>query len=465
MRILMVVYDNGSFTSWFPQGLAYIAAVLEKEGYYVEIYNQDLHHYPDEHLTSYLDNNHFDFVCVSLIAGYYQYRKLKKISAAINASKDRPKYLIGGHGPAPCPDYFFEISQADAIVIGEGEITILELLDAIANSHDLNLVEGIAFRDIGGNTIQTKRREQIEDIDTIPFPAYHLFPIELYRMLRLPRTDANDFAMPVLSGRGCTFKCNFCYRLDKGFRGRCNETIIEEILYLKKEYGITYIAFSDELLMVNKPRTISICEALIKAKVNIKWNCNGRLNFAVPEVLNLMKKAGCVYINYGIESMDNEVLKRMKKGLRVDMVEKGIKATLDVGISPGFNLIYGHIGDTLETLEKSVKFLLENDDGADMRTLRPVTPYPGSPLYYDAIKMGKLKDCRDFYENKHVNSDLLAVNFTKLTDDQFHEALFDANRRLVNNYFENQKINYLEQMEELYIGMNTEFRGFRHSHK
>ncbi len=178
-----------------------------------------------------------------------------------------------------------------------------------------------------------------------------------------------------------------------------------------------------------------------------------------------MKEAGCIHINYGIESMDNEILKRMKKGLRVDMVEKGIKATLDVDISPGFNIIYGHIGDTLETLEKSVEFLLKYDDGAQLRTLRPVTPYPGSPLYYEGIKMGLLKDCRNFYEYKHVNSDLLAINYTKLTDDQFHAALFDSNQRLVDNYFEDQKINYLQQMEELYVGKNTEFRGFRHSYK
>jgi len=464
MRILLVVYDNDSYVSWFPQGMAYIAAVLENEGCEVVIYNQDVHHYSEEHLTEYLNLNKFDAVGVSVIAGYYQYRKLIKISEAINRSKNRPYYILGGHGPAPCPDHFFDITNADAIVIGEGEETIVELLGSVFNkSVPLHKVNGIAYRDITGNTVETKRRVLIKDLDSIPFPSFHLFPVEHYRLLRMPHVASSDFVMPVLSGRGCTFRCNFCFRLDKGFRGRSNESIVEEIKLLKRDYGITYIAFSDELLMISKERTISLCKAFIKEKLNIKWDCNGRLNYATPEVLNLMKKAGCVFINYGIESMDDDVLKRMKKGLRVRQVYKGIEATLEAGISPGFNIIFGHIGDTKETLQKGVDFLLRYDDGSQLRTIRPVTPYPGSPLYYDAIEQGLVKGCEDFYVNKHVNSDLLAVNFTDLTDDEFHLALHDANLQLIDNYIARSKKSYKNQLEELYINNNTAFRGFRHT--
>ena len=124
-----------------------------------------------------------------------------------------------------------------------------------------------------------------------------------------------------------------------------------------------------------------------------------------------MKKAGCVFINYGIEAIDNDVLKNMKKSLTTEIIIKGIQATLDAGVSPGFNIIFGNIGDNRQTLKKGVDFLLKYDDGSQMRTIRPVTPYPGSPLYYYAIENGLLKDCEDFYENKHTNSDLLAINF------------------------------------------------------
>jgi len=462
MRVLLVVYDNDSYIHWFPQGLAYIAAVLEREGYEVEIYNQDVMHYPDEHLTEYLNQNHFDVLGLSLIAGYYQYRKLLKLSAAINASKDRPFYIIGGHGPAPEPGYFLRRTNADAIVIGEGEETIVELLEAFANNRSFSTVQGVAYRE-GDEVLVTPERPLIpeKDLDGVPFPAYHKFPIEYYRLLRLPHATNRDFLMPVLSGRGCTFKCNFCFRLDKGFRGRSSEGIIEEIKLLKKDYQINYISFSDELLMMSKQRTVEIAEAILSANLNIKWECNGRLNYATPEILKLMKRAGCVYINYGIEAMDNEVLKRMKKGLRVDQVYAGIEATLAENISPGFNIIFGHIGDTLETLEQGVQFLLKYDDCSEMRTIRPVTPYPGSPLYYDAIDMGLLKDCEDFYENKHTNSDLLAINFTKLTDGEFHEALLDANTRLIKNYYDKKMKAVVLEAEKLYLQANVEFRGFR----
>lgn len=461
MRVLLVVYDNDSYIHWFPQGLAYIAAALLKEGHDVEVFNQDKHHYTEEHLTAYLDQNKFDVICVGVIAGYYQYRKLLKISDAINRSINRPFYVLGGHGPSPEPEFFLRKTQADAVVIGEGEITIVELLSAISDNKPLECVNGIAFR-TGENVCITRRRPLIEDIDSIPLPAYHLFPIDYYRLLRMPHSVNTDFVMPVLSGRGCPFKCSFCYRMDKGFRPRSNEKIIDEILLLKM-YGITYIAFSDELLMSSVKRTVSLCEDFIKAKLNIKWCCNGRLNFARPEVLRLMKQAGCVFINYGIEAMDDNVLKNMNKVLTTEQIVRGIEATLDAGISPGFNIIFGNIGDNRETLLKGVQFLLKYDDGSQMRTIRPVTPYPGSPLYYYAIEKGLIKDCEDFYENKHINADLLSVNFTDLTDDEFHKYLLAANANLLVNYFKLKYSDLIEQSMKLYLEKDASFRGFRQS--
>jgi anaerobic magnesium-protoporphyrin IX monomethyl ester cyclase len=460
LRILLVVYDNDSFIHWFPQGMGYIAAVLVKEGFDVEIYSQDKFHWPEAHLTEYLDKNSFDVVGVGVIAGYYQYRKIKKISKAVNKSKNRPFYVIGGHGPSPEPAFFIKQTGADAVVLGEGEITIVELLKAVAEQRTLTAVKGIAFKN-GDDVIINNPRELIQDIDDIPFPAYDLFPMDYYRLLRMPHCVNSDFIMLMLSGRGCTFECNFCYRMDKGFRPRSSESIIEEVKLLKQKYGITYIAFSDELLMSSAERTLTLCNAFIKANLGIKWYCNGRLNYAKPDVLALMKKAGCVFVNYGIEAMDDTVLRNMRKALSTNQIIKGIEATLAAGISPGFNIIFGNIGDNKVTLEKGVEFLLKYDDGAQQRTIRPVTPYPGSPLYYDAIKKGLLKDIEDFYERKHINSDLLSVNFTSLPDDVFHQCLFDANSRLLENYYIKHRDMDVMRMKKLYFDKDASFRGFR----
>ena len=457
---MFVTKDTAQYTNWFPQGIAYLASVLLKEGYDVEIYNQDLHHYPDEHLTHYLDNDNYDVIGVGAIGGYYQYKRLIRISNAINHSRNKPFYIIGGHCPSPDPEYFLKKTKADVAILGEGEDTIVELLDALSNNKALTNIKGIAFKD-NEKIIINEDRLLIQDIDNIPLPAYHLFPIEQYRMIRMPNVKKSDFVMPILSGRGCIFKCTFCYRMDKEFRARSVEAIIEEIVLLKKDYGINYFIFSDELLMSSVKRTINICEEFIKAGLDIKWNCSGRLNFAKQEVLNIMKQAGCVFINYGIESVDNHVLKNMRKALNTEQIINGIEATLIAGISPGLNMIFGNIGDNKETLNKAVEFLLKYDDCAELRTIKPVTPYPGSPLYYTAKEKGFIKNCEDFYENKHTNSDLLTVNFTELNDDEFHCNLLDANTKLITNYYNNQMLSSIDSARKLYLEKDSDFRGFR----
>ena len=460
MKILLVVYDNDSYMNWFPQGLAYIAAVLIRKGYKVTIYNQDKFHYPDEHLTNYLDINKFDVVGVGVIAGYYQYKKLLKISEAINKSKNRPFYVIGGHGPSPEPEFFIKKTKADTVVMGEGELTIVELMETLASNGSLDRVDGIAYSD-GEKVKINKRRQLIKDIDTIPFPAYEQFPMDFYRLLRTPYSNNNEFVMPILSGRGCTFECTFCYRLDAGFRPRSNESIIEEIKLLIKDYQIKGFIFSDELLMSSVKRTSSLCEDIISADLNIKWSCNGRLNYAKKDLLKLMKRAGCVFVNYGIEAMDDQVLKNMKKGLTTEQIVKGVEATLDAKISPGLNIIFGNLGDNKETLNKGVEFLLKYSDCSQLRTIRPVTAYPGSPLYYYAIEKELLKDCEDFYENKHINSDLVAINFTDLSDEEFHHCLLDANKRLLTHFYQNKLADAINEAERLYLKKDTNFRGFR----
>lgn len=460
MRILLVVYDNASYTHVFPMGLGAISAVLEKAGYDIEVYSQDLHHYPDDHLTRYIDENDFDVIGVSVIAGYYQYRKLLKLSEAINRSKKRPFYVLGGYGPTPEPKFFLDKTGADVIVMGEGELTVLELLDAVKDKTPLKDVRGVAYRD-GSEVVVNPRHELIAELSTLPWPAYHKFPMEYYRLLRMPKAGPTDFVIPMMSGRGCTFKCTFCYRMDTGYRGRDPKELIEEVKFLNREYGINYFSFQDDLLMTSVAHTEEVCRAFIEANLGVKWNCNGRLNYCSPELLAMMKKAGCVFINYGIEAMDNEVLKRMKKGLRTDQVVKGIEATLAADISPGLNMMFGNYGDNRRTLREAVDFLIKYDDFAQMRTIRPVTPYPGSPLYYDAIEKGLLAGPEDFYEHKHLNSDLICVNFTELSEDEFYDCLREANTRLLENYYTQARQRAFDQVEDLYGQKNASFRGFR----
>lgn len=459
MNVLLVAYDNDSYIHHFPLGTAYIASVLEKSGHEVTIYHQDQYHYPEIHLANYIEEHDFDVIGLGIIAGYYPYRKLLKISDAINSTCNRPFYILGGHGPSPEPEYFLKKTGADAIVIGEGEQTIIELLDALEHSGSLASIDGLAF--LSGTSVIRTGSRQLLNVESIPHPSWHLFPMDYYALLRAPHTVNSDRVAAILSGRGCQFHCNFCYRMDEGLRIRSSESIVTEMEILKKDYGITYVNFEDELLMTSPARIADLCETFIKANLGIRWNCNGRLNYANTELLKLMKRAGCVFINYGIESMDDTVLATMNKKLNTDQIIRGVEATLEIGISPGLNIIFGNIGETAETLQKGVEFLLKYDNQAQLRTIRPVTPYPGCDLYYYAIEHGLLEGVEDFYENKHLNSDLLAVNFTELPDDEVHRLLFEANSVLLKNFYQKQSDRMLETSRKLYLEKDTSFRGYR----
>ncbi|MDD5650744.1 MAG: radical SAM protein [Candidatus Nanoarchaeia archaeon] len=456
-KILLIVYDNGSYIHNFPLGTAYIAEYLKQHKHQVTIYNQDVFHWEESHLTNYLDNNKFDYVGLGFIAGYYQYKKIQLISKAINASKNRLnfKFILGGHGPSPEPNFFLKKLQADYIVVGEGEVPFLFLVEG-RNPSDIDSLVGLDFNN------NDKRDNVIKNIDDLR-PNWDLFPIENYVLVREFGFKKTARVMSMVSGRGCNFRCNFCYRLDKGLRIRSNESIIDEIKYLKKTYNIDTISFLDELLMSSEKRVILLCEEFLKNNLNIQWECSGRLNYAKKEVLKLMKRAGCVFINYGIESLDDNVLKNMNKCLTVDQIIKGVEATKELDINQGLNIIFGNIGETKEILMKGVEFIKKYGDGCQLRTIRPVTPYPGSPLYYKAINEGLLKDVEDFYENKHLNSDLMSVNFTNLSDNDFYEALKEANIELIKFYYSknNDEQSVIDQCKNLYDNKDVSFRGFR----
>lgn len=461
MKTLFIIYDNDSSRNVLPLGSAYIAAHLVKNGIEANYFNQDVFHYTEKELYSYLCDNPYDIVGLGFTWGPYQINKVIKIAEVINSLKNRPKFVLGGHGPSPVPEYFLNLVNADAVVIGEGELTFHEYVKAIQEGKDLVNIEGLAYRDNNKRIVVNRRRPVISDLELMPWPYTDKLPMEHYINSKWPPFKASDRVMPMITSRGCDYSCNFCYRLEKGIRQRDFDDLFEEIKFYKKEYRITYIFFQDELLMSSKNRMIEFCERMLSENLDIRWRGNGRLNVAVPEVLKIMKKAGCDFINYGIESFDNESLRLMNKKQTEEQIVKGIENTRACGIKIGFNFIFGNLGDTKESIRKSLNFFLKYNDFSQLRTIRPVTPYPGSELYDIAVESGLIKDPADFFK-KFKNSDLMTVNFTKLSDAEFYEELFKANKIMIDSYYKYQIKILLESFRNLYKGEDYSFRGPRH---
>jgi len=406
------------------------------------VWFQDVHHDPDKTITKLLDQGYFDVVGIGFVAGYYPYQKVKSLSRLINAHKNRKNinYVLGGHGPAGAPEFFLDKMGADTVVVGDGENAICD----IAQSNKRGVIHS--------------------NSDAVDYPdlsCYEYFPIDVYRLNRTPTATRTDFCLPILSSRGCKWNCSFCYRMRKGFHERSVFAIMEEIRYLHKTFRINYFDFEDELLMSSIKRTEIICEAISKLPFKIKWDCNGRLNFAKPEILKLMRSAGCEYVNYGIESLNQKILNQMGKGLTVDQIHTGVQNTLSVNLSPGLNLLWGFPQNSEADLWEEVEFLKKYCPGDELRTIRPVTPYPGCPLFEKAKKDDLVKNAEDFYENLHQNSDLISVNFMDYSDEEAHTMLYEANKALITNYYSKKLDISLNTAKDLYIGNNTQFRGFR----
>lgn len=457
MKFLFIIHDNKQKKNVFPLGPAYLGAVLREKGHEVEMYCMDVYHYTPKELKKYLEENRFDAIGIGFMAARFDF--VDEVCWAINSLEKKPLFIIGGPGPTPIPEYCLKRTKADIAVLGEGELIFPDLLEAIENNKPLSDVKGIAYRN--GDEIKiNERREPVKDVNSIPFPAWDLFPVEKYVDCEIARTEPTDRVLAILSSRGCPYRCNFCYRMEKGVRLRSAENLVEEMKVLNEKYRINVFHFQDELFMISEDRTLELCNAIIDSGLKIKFVINGRLNIVNEKILEALKKAGCVFISYGIEAYDQKVLDLMNKNLTIEQIDRGLDLTVQSGIGAGVNVIFNNLGDSEETIKKGVDLILKYHTYDQCRTIRPVTPYPGSDLYYYAIEKGLLKGPEDFFE-KHKNSDAITVNFTGLSDDKIYQLLYEANKQLVSAFYNKKSEDLDKAFSKLYLEKDYSFRGAR----
>ncbi|MBS3095032.1 B12-binding domain-containing radical SAM protein, partial [Candidatus Pacearchaeota archaeon] len=454
----------------FLLGPAYLAAVLNEKGASVEAFCMDVFHYTNEQLAEHLRKNEYDLIGVGFMAARFE-ETVRDLCKVINKNKKNAWLVLGGPGPSPIPEFMLQETGADIITLGEAENTIVDLLKCKIERENLSSVKGIAYLE-NNKFKKTAPNVRIENLDEIPFPLWEIFPMEKYTSCyKTYRQEPHEKSFFIITSRGCINRCNFCYRMEKGIRLRSVKNIMEELKILWKKYGVNCYLFQDELFVMSKNRLIEFEKALNEANLKIKFFCNARVDIMDEEIIEILKRCGCQLINFGFESSNDEVLRLMNKNATVEQNIKALEAVRKVGkIGIGLNFIWNNLGDTPETLKKNVELIKKYNTYDQRRTIRPVTPYPGSDLYYKAIELGKIKGPKDFFE-RFKNSDLMMINFMDIPEEEAYWNLLELNTELILDHHKHtdrdmQKAKQLiEQFADLYSGKTTTFRGSRHYEK
>jgi anaerobic magnesium-protoporphyrin IX monomethyl ester cyclase len=470
LRALIVIHDNHQDSNHFSLGAGYVAASLRENGVEVETFCMDVYHYTNEDLIRHLkENEKYDMILLGFMVPRFR-RTVRSLCHTIKENIDEETwFVLGGYGPSAIPEYIIEQTGADIVCIGEAEHTVVEIANCKKGKGKSSLSEvlGIVYSD-GKDVFSTKRRSKNKKLDTLEFPAWDLFPMHLYTTsYKFAGMSNDEKAFPIIASRGCTDRCSFCFRLESGIRSRSTENVIEEMLLLNTKYGVNYFKFSDELAIISKKQILKLTQEIKLKLPTIHYRMDCRVSLFDDEIATALKESGCVFLNIGFESSSQMVLDQMNKRATVEQNINAAETAIRHRIGMGLNVIWGMPGDDEKSLRDNAEFIKKYNQYDQIRTIRPVSPYPGSPLYYQAIAEKKLTGPQDFFD-RFKNSDRYMVNFTDLSEEKIYSLLGEVNKDLIFDHFKNttgdmiKAQNMVDELLSLYADENHVYTGPRH---
>jgi len=353
-------------------GLAYIAGVLESENIEVKIIDaKAVTAIPIDIAREYSE---FKSNIVGITAMTHEIYLANEIAGNIKEQNPHATVVVGGPHSTALPERTLrEFSSFDIAVIGEGEKTMLEIVQAHGSDNvyeNISKIKGISYRKNGSIILNDSRTfMSSDDLNNLPFPAWHLFP---------------DQALPMFAGRGCPFRCKFCMRvLGNSVRMRSPENVISEIEYLYKKFGKEGSWFRDETFGLSTKWTNRFLDLLEEFNNNhgIKWSwkANSRVNIADYDIYKRMHDLGCTSLDFGIESGNARILKEIKKDITLESAEKAIRMAKKAGLKTNAFYIIGHPDETLRTAIDTIRFAARlNTDGIAVGIM---VPYPGTDIW------------------------------------------------------------------------------------
>ncbi|UCG82855.1 MAG: cobalamin-dependent protein [Dehalococcoidia bacterium] len=355
-----------------PMGLLYLAAILEKNDYEVDVLDLLVSRYTKDKIKRKLEQYQPDIVGVTAVTmNYPTASDILKYCKSVNP--DIITIIGGPHVTFAPTETLNEDPWIDIVVMGEGELTMLDIVGGKKLEH----IPGIAYRSDGVKI--TPQRDLIEALDELPLPARHLFPTSRYHAL------ASHCSL--ITGRGCPFNCIFCVGSKMGGRRarfRNPKLVVDEIEE-GLSYGFKEVNFEDDLFTLNHKHLHAICDEIIARDLDFKWSVFARVDTVNPEVLDKLKKAGCDWLCYGIESGNQEILDIVKKKITLDKIRESVQMAKDAGVNVLASFILGLPGETKETLQQTMDFACELDTYYGFHVL---APFPGTEVREHADEYG-----------------------------------------------------------------------------
>jgi anaerobic magnesium-protoporphyrin IX monomethyl ester cyclase len=311
--------------------------------------------------------------------------------------KDCELLIVGGPLPTLRAEDFLD--DFDVVGVGEGEATMLELVEAVEGHRSLSSIEGIAYRNEGSGKLVTRtpNREALQDLDSLPFPARDQLDNGAYEQHYRDRFGYTTTS--VITSRGCPFSCDFCSRAVFGhdFRTRSAVNIVDEMESVRA-LGYERVWFSDDCFTLQKKRLLSICDEIVRRRLDINWECLSRVDTVDQQTAVSMRKAGCVRVFFGLESGNDGVLRLMNKQTTTRKARKAVLTMKAARIQVGAFFIVGYPGETDNTILDTLRFA--SSLPLDYLSFSVPYPIPGTPLY-DRVRSTIQSD--DLDQPKHLS--------------------------------------------------------------
>ena len=400
-----------SKTKYLPVGIASVMSYFTAHGLKFDFLDIDINDMEDSEVEQYLAENKYDIYLTGSIVTHYKW--MKWLANTIKKYSPNSYVVVGNSVGGSVPELYLKNSGADITIAGEGEITAFELVDKIIKGENWKEIDGIAFKDEAGDvTINNKRKGQ-KKLDDFPMIDWTPFDVEAYFQKSLSGAkgidDSKVRTMPVVTARGCAFRCTFCHLFfwDDPYRYRSPENIIAEIRRNIEEYGCNYINFWDDLSFASLPQAERFADAIIESGLKFNWSAAVRVDlFGNPkheysrrlEVAEKFKKSGCLSLGFSLESANQEILEMMNKRIEAQYFLDQVKLLNEVNITSMISVVFGYPIETPETIQETFDMCLEAKIYPSMGYLLPL---PSTGMYTYALENNFIQDEDAFLDSNN----------------------------------------------------------------